>query len=288
MKYANREGERWEEISGQDAFLEKLYSSVGGRMLVNILIQPWVSKAGGWLMDTRLSALAVPSVIRKYHMHPEQWEKNKFHSYNDFFTRRYKESERPINRESNVLISPCDAKLSVYTIDGKSRFKIKHTPYTVARLLENKRLAEHFRGGQALVFRLTVDDYHRYCYVDDGAKSSNHKIPGVFHTVNPIANDVEPIYKENTREYCLLHTNHFGTILMMEVGALMVGKIQNYHGAGKVCRGQEKGRFAFGGSTIVLLTEAGKVTIDEDLLKNSGDGYETLVKMGERIGIAVR
>lgn len=288
MKYANRKGKRWEEISGQDAFLKNLYNSVCGRMLIKVLIQPWISKAGGWLMDTRISSLAVPSVIRKYHMNPEQWEKKTFHSYNDFFTRRYKESERPIDRDSMVLISPCDAKLSVYSIDGKNRFRIKHTPYTVAHLLGNKRLAEHFCGGQALVFRLTVDDYHRYCYVDDGVKSSNYRIAGVFHTVNPIANDVEPIYKQNTREYCLLHTNHFGTVLMMEVGALMVGRIQNYHGAGKVYRGQEKGKFAFGGSTIVLLTEAGKVTIDEDLLKNSKDGYETLVKMGERIGIAVR
>ena len=44
-----------------------------------------------------------------------------------------------------------------------------------------------------------------------------------------MANDVYPIYKENTREYSLLKTKTFGTILMMEVGALMVGKIENRH-----------------------------------------------------------
>ena len=64
----------------------------------------------------------------------------------------------------------------------------------------------------------------------------------------------------------------------------MVGKIHNYHGAGKVKRGQEKGRFEFGGSTIVVLTEPGKVQIERDLLKNSRYGYETVVKSGEAIG----
>lgn len=284
MKYADRNGKRWEESSFQDRFLEKLYGSVPGRMLVKILVQPVISKAGGWLLDTSLSRLMIPGFIRHHHLNPGQWEKQKFSSYNDFFTRKLKAGERPIPADPELLISPCDGKLTVYPVDGKGRFRIKHTSYTLARLLKNHCLAERFEGGNVLVFRLTVDDYHRYCYVDDGVKSSNYRIPGIFHTVNPVANDWEPIYKENTREYCLIHTRRFGTVLMMEVGALMVGKIHNYHGAGKVSRGQEKGRFEFGGSTIILLTEPDKVMIDRELVENSRQGYETVVKMGEVIG----
>ena len=56
-------------------------------------------------------------------------------------------------------------------------------------------------------------------------KSQAVEIPGVFHTVNPAANEVYPIYHENTREYCLLKTGQFGTLVLMEVGAMMVGKI---------------------------------------------------------------
>ena len=94
-----------------------------------------------------------------------------------------------------------------------------------------------------------MDDYHRYSYPEDAVKSENIKIPGIFHTVNPIANDHYPIYKENTREYCLLKTEAFGTLLMMEVGALLVGKIDNREtGRASVKRGEEKGNFAFGGS----------------------------------------
>ena len=138
----------------------------------------------------------------------------------------------------------------------------------------------------ALVFRLTVDDYHRYCYVADGEKSQNYHIQGVFHTVNPVANDVYPIYKENTREYSLLKTKRFKTILMMEVGALMVGRITNYEEAGTVRKGQEKGKFEFGGSTIILLLQKDAAVLDSDLIRNTEEGYEAIVKMGERIGTA--
>jgi phosphatidylserine decarboxylase len=137
-----------------------------------------------------------------------------------------------------------------------------------------------------LIFRLTVDDYHRYCYMADGQKEANVKIPGVLHTVNPIANDVVPIYKENAREYSILHTEHFGDVLMMEVGALLVGKIVNHPTAPQVRRGDEKGFFRFGGSTVILIFKPGTLVPDADLVENSNMGFETVVKYGEKIGIS--
>lgn len=79
-----------------------------------------------------------------------------------------------------------------------------------------------------------------------------------------------------------------GTVLQMEVGALMVGKIENDQEEAFVHRGEEKGRFAFGGSTIVVLYQRGRVQPDEDLLKNSRDGYETKVTQGEAVGDKVK
>ncbi len=64
----------------------------------------------------------------------------------------------------------------------------------------------------------------------------------------------------------------------------MVGKIENRTVSGTVRRGQEKGNFAFGGSTVILLTQEGKVRPDKDILENSGKGIETKVKLGERVG----
>lgn len=286
MKYADRNGNRWIEESGQDRLLARLYGCMAGRALVKALTHPVFSRLGGALLSTRLSALAVKPAVRKGAIDLSQCEKQRFCSYNDFFTRRLKPGARPAALEPEAFISPCDGYLSVWPISKGRRFSIKHTSYSVESLLRNKRLAERFSEGYALVFRLTVDNYHRYCYVDDGAKTSNVRIPGVLHTVNPIANDMYPIYKENAREYSLLHSCRFGDILMMEVGALMVGKIVNYHGAGNVKKGQEKGRFEFGGSTVVLLVQQGRVSIDRDLIINTKYGYETEVKMGERIGTA--
>ena len=138
-----------------------------------------------------------------------------------------------------------------------------------------------------MLFRLTVDDYHHYLYPLSGIESTRVVIPGVFHTVNPYAAGIRPIYRENTREYTCTETE-FGTLLQMEVGALLVGRISNHKGSGPVQRGTEKGMFEFGGSTVVLMLEPGRLTPDEDILRNSSVGEETIVKMGERIGTLIR
>lgn len=285
MHYMDREGHRIDATDTQDRLLAYCYTHTVTRLLMRPLLLPAVSKAGGKILDTKLSAMFAAPFAKAKGIDLNQYEKQKFDSYNDFFTRKIKAEERPIEMDESVLVSPCDGKVSVYPILENGHFFIKHTPYTVNSLLRDKKLAEHYLGGWAVVIRLTVDDYHRYCYVADGEKTYQRRIPGIFHTVNPVANDVCPIYKMNTREYCLLKTKRLGTVLMMEVGALMVGKIRNYKkDRSKVRRGEEKGRFEFGGSTVVLLLEPGKVMPDKDLIQNSLKGVETIVKMGEQIG----
>lgn len=288
MKYADRNGNRWEETTIQDRFLEKLYGCKAGRTAARLLARPVISRMGGRFLETRASRLLIPGFVKRNGLDLREWEARSYSSFNDFFTRKAAPGMRPLAWGEDTLISPCDGRLLVCPVTRQGRFLIKHTSYTAGQLLRSHRLARRFAGGWALIFRLTVQDYHRFCYVDDGVRSGTRRILGGFHTVNPAANDVMPVYKENTREYCLLHTRRFGTVLMMEVGALLVGKIVNYDGAGTVKRGQEKGRFEFGGSTVVVFLEPGRVAIDGDLLENSRDGYETLVRMGERIGQACR
>lgn len=286
MKYKDRDGITKGQEGFQDKLLKYLYGSVVGRMLMKPLVMPMVSELGGRILDSSFSKVLIPPFVKANHIDLSQCEKSEFTSYNDLFTRKLKKEARRIPIQDDMFISPCDGKLTVYPIRNDSHFLIKHTLYTVEELLKNKKLAEKYCGGYAWIFRLSVEDYHRYCYVADGYKSENIKISGVFHTVNPVANDVYPIYKENAREYSLLRTKEFGTILMMEVGALMVGKIENHHGKQNVLRGQEKGNFAFGGSTIVLLTQKEKVKVDKDILQNTKLGYETVVQMGEKVGQA--
>lgn len=286
MKYIDREGRITTEDSGQDRLLQWMYTHRAGRLVLKVLVLPPISGAGGWLLDRRCSKVFIKPFVKNQGIDLEQYENKEYSSYNDFFTRQIKKEHRPIEGDASTLISPCDGKLSVYPIDGKRRFSIKGTEYTVDSLLRSGRIAGKYQGGYACIFRLTVDDYHRYCYVDDGVKSGNIRIPGIFHTVNPAANAVCPVYKENTREFSLLKSSHFQTVLMMEVGALMVGRITNYHQECRVSKGEEKGRFEFGGSTVILLFQKDAVVFDRRLLENTQKGYETIVKMGERLGEA--
>lgn len=290
MNYIDREGNCYTKNSKQDQLLERMYHCVGGRMLLKLLVQPWISSLAGKFCDSRHSIGLIEPFVKKNQIDMTQYEETKYHSYNEFFTRKIKSNLRPISKMAEDFISPCDGKLSVYPIlkdeEGKNYFQIKHTCYTLSSLLRSKKLAKKYEGGYACIFRLTVDDYHRFFYVDDGEKSCNYRIPGVLHTVNPVANDVEPIYIENTREFSLLKSENFKTILMMEVGALLVGKIVNYHEKAKVHRGQEKGRFEFGGSTVILLLQKDAVDFEKALIRNTQKGYETIVKMRETLGKA--
>lgn len=281
---ADRKGHVYKNDSAQDRFLAKLYGSAVGRALLKPLVNPAVSEIGGRILDSRLSALAIPAFIRSARIDMRDYEQRKYWSYNDFFTRQLREDARKIDMEPEHFVSPCDSRVSVYSIDAQCCAKIKHTPYTIAELLKNPVLARRYEGGYLWVFRLCVDDYHHYIYIDDGFESRRVHIPGALHTVNPVANDVYPIYKENTREYALLKTMNFGTVLMMEVGALMVGRIENVPLRGRVKRGKEKGNFAFGGSTVVLMTQKNRVMPDSDILQNSQNGIETRVHLGEKIG----
>ena len=77
----------------------------------------------------------------------------------------------------------------------------------------------------------------------------------------------------------------YGKVLICDVGATLTGSIvQTYPENSRVSKGDEKGFFAFGGSTLILLFEAGKIKFSSDLITNTQDGNETTIKMGEQIG----
>ncbi|MDD3570440.1 MAG: phosphatidylserine decarboxylase, partial [Lachnospiraceae bacterium] len=263
-----------------------MYTSKLGKILLVEIIKPKYSIIMGHLLNLRISKVLIRPFVFINKIDMTQYKKCEFSSYNDFFTRKIKAEKRKIDEKASHLIAPCDGKLTVYDINDTSEFIIKNTSYTMESLLGSKKLASKYEGGVLLLFRLTVDDYHRYCYIDNGYKTKNFRIKGLFHTVNPVANDSVQIYKENTREFTMLKSENFGKLLIMEVGALFVGKIVNYHQEKRVKRGAEKGKFEFGGSTIIVCAEKGKIKIDKDILKNTRLGIETAVKMGEKIGIA--
>ena len=263
--------------------LNFFYDTLLGRIILKPFISKTFSNLMGKYMNSKYSLKRVDKFIDKNDINIYEYSKQKYTSYNDFFIRKVVESKRPINAHKNAFISPCDSKLIVYKINDDLTLKIKDSYYSVDTLVDKDIMSE-YRGGYALVFRLSTDNYHRYCYIDSGTKGKNIHIDGVFHTVQPIALKHYNFYKTNTREYTVLDTNNFDKVIEVEVGAMGVGRIVNNHEVYKFKKGEEKGYFEFGGSTIVLLVKKDIITIDEDIYENSLENIETNVKYGEKIG----
>lgn len=261
-----------------------LYKTFLGRRILSIIVKPWFTKLNGYLMNSKASKLISIILIKKYKINKEEYTKTKFKSYNDFFTRKKKQEYLNIDTNKNDLISPADSKLTVYNIKRGNKFKIKDSYYSIYDLLDGNQISEEYENGKILIFRLEVNDYHRYCYIDDGTKGVNIYIKGVFHTVRNIALKKYNIYKKNAREYTIMNTKNFGQVIEIDVGAMIVGRIKNHHQDYKFKKGAEKGYFEFNGSTIVLLFKKGTINIDEDILINSKNNIETIVKYGEKIG----
>ena len=272
-----------------DGFLRFLYNTAAGRLMLKPLVSRGVSRICGKFLESKLSKPLIKSFIKKNNIDLEEYESDNFRCFNDCFSRKIKDGRRPIDPDENTLISPCDAFLSAYRITDETVLPIKQSQYTVSSLLNNNNeLAAHYKDGICLVFRLCVHHYHRYHYPVTGDKGENIFIKGKLHTVRPIALEARPVFVQNCREYTVIDTQLFGKVLQMEVGAMLVGKIKNHHGACHVIRGEEKGMFLYGGSTIVLLLEKGACDVRNEYFEATEKNIETPVRMGEALGISLR
>lgn len=284
MKYISRNRNSEEDIiEYSNNTLNFLYSTFIGRLFIKLFISKFISDLIGKYMNSKLSCHRIDRFVDKNNINLIEYSKLKYISYNDFFTRKVVEAKRPIASNKELLISPCDSKLTVYKINDDLTLRIKDGYYSIDTLI-NKEILNEYIDGYALVFRLGVDNYHRYCYIDSGTKTDNVHIKGVYHTVQPITLKKYNFYKTNTREYTILNTNNFGEVIEVEIGAMGVGKIVNLHQEYKYKKGEEKGYFEFGGSTIVLLIKKNIVDMDDDIVRNSKLNIETNVKYGEKIG----
>lgn len=263
------------------------YNNLPGRVLLNLLVRPAVSKFAGVILDSPATRLFIPGFIRRNNIKLEEYHSVKYKSLNDLFTREIKKELRPFPDNVIDLVAPCDSKLTAYTISHEGAFRIKNSVYTIGELLQDDMLAREFEGGLCLIFRLMPDDYHRYVYIDDGESISRKKIKGVLHTTRPIAGQRYKIFIQNAREYEVMQTEHFGKVIQIEVGALFVGRIVNYNTKPEFSRGDEKGLFEFGGSTVVMLFQNNKITLDNAICINTQNNKETVIKMGDKIGEAI-
>ncbi len=263
--------------------LKFMYCSKPGAGLLRICSARGSANLYAKFLNSRASRPQIKKFIRRHGIDMSEYKPVKFRSFNEFFTREIRPECRPVDYEVTSLTAPCDGKLTAYNINADSVFCVKGFDYSLETLLRDEKLAKEFEGGICLIFRLTVTDYHRYMFFDGGTAEEPVFIKGRLHTVQPTALENRRVFTENCREYTLMHTENFGDALQVEVGAMFVGRIVN-NGKKTFGRGEEKGWFEFGGSTVMLILKKDAAEIDGEIFENTQSGFETVVKCGERIG----
>jgi phosphatidylserine decarboxylase len=265
------------------------YGTYLGRCFCELFLK-WrpLSNLYGRLQNQPRSLRKIDRFIEKCRINTDEIDvpQGGYRCFNDFFTRKLKAGRRSIHPDPCTLISPADSRLLAYSMEDNAVYPVKGVTFTVEELIADRPTASAYNGGLCLVFRLAPSDYHRFCYIDDGEHEAVNSIDGNLHSVNPVAiRSSLKIFQKNYREYCILKTKNFGEVIEIEVGALLVGKIhQNLRGGGHFFRGQEKGYFEFGASTIIMVFRSSVVVIDEDVAEYSRRGIETRVQYGSAIG----
>ncbi len=277
-----------EQVYGSQ-WMELFYGRPWGRAITNrLLCRHPLSKLYGAIQGSGPSRKNIAPFVRQYGIDLAEAvvPPGGFASFNDFFIRRLTPAARPVAQAADALVSPADSRLQMFTIESHSRLTIKGAAVTVPQLLGRPTLAGMFEGGLCLVFRLAPCDYHRFGYLDDGRQGPVHVIDGPLHSVNPLSLRHKPeVHATNYRHWCLVHSPRLGTHLQIEVGAMMVGSIVQHRPDGGLCRrGEEKGYFQFGGSTVIVILPPGRAVIDPDIAEYSSQGIEALVRYGERVG----
>jgi phosphatidylserine decarboxylase len=291
ITYWNRKtGELREEAVLGDAAMRWAYGTLSGRICSPLLFATsLMSRLLGWYFHSRWSRRRIARTIADLGIDVTEFDRppEEFATFSEFFTRHLKDGARPFPDDPGLFPSPADGRLLVYPeASGDTPVRVKGIEGPVGDLFD--RPIDGFEDGAVAVVRLCPADYHRYHFPTDGTVAETGAIRGRYDSVNPVALDVRPrIFSRNKRAFTLIDTEGFGRIAFVEVGASGVSRIHQTFEGTEVSRGQEKGYFDFGGSTIVLAFAPGAITFDEDLVANSAKDIETLVRAGERIGRAV-
>jgi phosphatidylserine decarboxylase len=277
-----------EKVAGEKWLVWLYNNPVGEATLWALAKRKVVSSVYGNRMDRPSSVKKIQPFVEEFDIDLSVAQKQEFSSFNDFFTRKLKHDARPVDTSSTVTVSPADGKILAYANIGNSDFIIKGYRFDLFSFLNDARLAQNYLDGTLVIIRLAPFDYHRFHFPVGGSVTPITRIDGDYYSVNPIAlRKMAEIFCLNKREYAIISNPLFGKVVMAEVGATMVGSIVHTYTGNFVKKGEEKGYFKFGGSTVVLLFEKNKIRIDEDLLMNTLKGYETAIKEGERIGVSM-
>jgi len=277
-----------------DKFLFWLYNTNSGLLMNDLFFKrKIVSKLYKKIQNSRLSKNKIPHFIKRYSINTSELQSapEKYKSFNDFFKRKIDLLKRPVNSDSSVCIAPCDGRaLAYHSVNQNTTFKVKRHTFDLKNFLRNESLINRFSECSLYICRLHLSDYHHFHFPDSGIADESIAIDGHLFTSGPYSlSKFIPFYTENFRVITPFKSENFGDMLICEIGAFTVGSVkQEFLPGEKVKKGDHKGYFEIGGSTIALLFQKGKINFDDDLLSNTENGIETYIKMGDSIGKGVK
>jgi phosphatidylserine decarboxylase len=276
-----------EKVPG-GGFLSFLYGGNPlGKLSLFLLVKRKVFSVGfGKYMSSSRSKKKIAPFVEKHKIDLNEYfqPQNGYQSFNDFFYRNIKPTARPIQ---NGVVSPADGRVVAFNLlSDTKKFFVKGAEFNLQSFLNDDKLAAKYKEGAMLIVRLAPVDYHRYHFPVSGVVGPSKIINGYYYSVSPLAlRKRMEIFCQNQREYSIQSSKEYGEVLICDVGATLTGGIVQTYQSGELSeKGSEKGYFAFGGSTIILLFEKGKIKFSSDLISNTNQGYETFLKMGETIG----
>jgi phosphatidylserine decarboxylase len=219
-------------------------------------------------------------------------------TFNAFFTRALAAGARPVAAAADAFACPADSRVSqAQRVEGGRVFQAKGRGYTAVELLGGDAArAAPFDGGASATLYLSPRDYHRVHMPVDGEVVEMVHVPGRLFSVNPpTTRTVDRLFARNERVAFIMDTAA-GRVAYVMVGALFVSSVETVW-AGEVTppmgrrvrswsyrpgelrfgKGDEIARFNMG-STVVLLTEPGRVAWDPALVPDAP------LKVGQRIG----
>ena len=283
-----------EEVYGEK-FIKAMYGSGPISSIASLLLSQIACKSSvlshlyGFLQKSRYSRRKICPFIKKFHVDTSEFlcSIDRFSTFNDFFIRKLKPEARPLLGSDDIAILPADARYLVFpNIKACDGFVVKGKKFSLQALLQDRELAEKYQEGSMVIARLCPTDYHRFHFPCDCIADIPRLLNGVLFSVNPLAlrKNID-IFSENKRVVTQLTTKNFGRVLYIEVGATCVGGIIPTHLDEHMHRkGDEKGYFSFGGSSLILLFEKDAIQFDQDLIAASEQKLEVKGLMGQSMG----
>ncbi|MGB2402394.1 MAG: archaetidylserine decarboxylase [Akkermansiaceae bacterium] len=289
IKFYNRySGSMETELVYGESFLKWAYGNPLGKLALHSFIKRAAfSRWYGKRMDQPASLTKIRPFINDYRLNVDEFADNpeSYRSFNEFFYRKLKADARPIS--DDAIVFPADGRhLAFQNIDDINGFFVKGQTFDLHQLIGDSTLSSQYTGGSLILSRLCPVDYHRFHFPVSGHASETRLINGPLFSVSPIALTRNLNYLwQNKRTITQIQTESLGKVLMLEIGATCVGSIQQtYQADDEIIKGDEKGYFAFGGSSTIVIFEPKIISFSEDLLSNSSKQIETYARMGDSMG----